>query len=106
MKSKTQIQSALICLRSSWQSSKVALTRYLKLKKIRWNAEVSAIYGKKKEELAQDTKDQVAALEGLIDKFDTKNKELDKLLEASGNTALAGGLIRRGRQRIQGIQII
>ena len=78
----------------------------LEAEKIRWNAEVSAIYGKKKEELAQDTKDQVAALEGLIDKFDTKNKELDKLLEASGNTALAGGLIRRGRQRIQGIQII
>ena len=34
----------------------------LEAEKIRWNAEVSAIYGKKKEELAQDTKDQVAAL--------------------------------------------
>ena len=64
----------------------------LEAEKVRWNSEVSAIYEKKKAELAEDTKNKVAELEELIDKFDTKNKELDQLLEASGNTALAGGL--------------
>ena len=64
----------------------------LEAEKVRWNSEVSAIYEKKKAELAEDTKNKVAELEELIDKFDTKYKELDQLLEASGNTALAEGL--------------
>ncbi len=83
---------SLDTLKTQLSELKGSFDALLESEKKRWNLEVNAVFDNKKEALSEEIRGKIAEIDKQLDEFAAKNGELDKLLEASGKKALAGGL--------------